>query len=67
MELKLDLKKLDDHYSALSDEIKLSGFHKFANFPREIRRYWSPGFGIPVALLETKGTPKVHEKPSAVN
>lgn len=33
MVLKVDLEKLDDHYSALPDEVKLSGFHKFANFP----------------------------------
>jgi hypothetical protein len=32
-ELKADLAKLDAHYSALPDEVKTSGFHKFAAHP----------------------------------
>ena len=32
-ELKADLAKLDAHYSALPDEVKTSGFHKFATHP----------------------------------
>jgi hypothetical protein len=32
-ELKADLAKLDAHYSALPDEVKISGFHKFATHP----------------------------------
>ena len=31
--LKADLRKLDEHYSALPDDVKKSGLHKFANFP----------------------------------
>jgi hypothetical protein len=33
MELKADLTKLDDHYGALPEDLKTSGFHKFANYP----------------------------------
>jgi hypothetical protein len=32
-ELKADLQKLDALYSALPDEVKASGFHKFAKYP----------------------------------
>lgn len=44
-DLKADLKKLDDHYSALPDEVKASGFHKFANLPPQdtsflVTRLW---------------------------
>ena len=34
-ELKADLQKLDAHYSALPDEVRNSGFHKFAKYPPE--------------------------------
>ena len=44
-ELKADLQKLDAHYSALPDEVRNSGFHKFAKYPPEdtsflVTRLW---------------------------
>jgi hypothetical protein len=33
LELKADLRKLDDHYSALPEEVKLRGLHDFAASP----------------------------------
>jgi hypothetical protein len=44
-DLKADLHKLDDHYSALPDEVKSTGFHKFAACPPEdiaflVTRLW---------------------------
>jgi hypothetical protein len=32
-ELKADLRKLDEHYSALPEDVKSSGFHRFAKDP----------------------------------
>jgi hypothetical protein len=34
-ELKADLHKLDEYYSALSEEVKASGLHRFADYPPE--------------------------------
>jgi hypothetical protein len=44
-ELKADLRKLDDHYSALPEDIKRTGFHKFASAPPDdasflVTRLW---------------------------
>jgi hypothetical protein len=44
-DLKTDLRKLDDYYSELPDEVKTTGFHKFANYPPEdisflVTRLW---------------------------
>jgi hypothetical protein len=44
-DLKADLRKLDEHYSVLPDELKSSGFHKFAAYPPEddsflVTRLW---------------------------
>jgi hypothetical protein len=44
-ELKVDLHKLDEHYSALPEEVKASGLHKFADCPPEdtaflVTRLW---------------------------
>jgi len=44
-DLKADLRKLDDYYSALSEEEKRTGFHKFADCPPEdtaflVTRLW---------------------------
>jgi hypothetical protein len=44
-DLKADLRKLDDHYSALPDNVKKSGLHKFADCPPEdtaflVTRLW---------------------------
>jgi hypothetical protein len=36
-DLKADLRKLDEHYSALPEEVKRTGFHKFAARPRTRR------------------------------
>lgn len=38
-DLKADLRKLDDHYSALSDDVKQTGFHRFADCPPEDTSY----------------------------
>jgi hypothetical protein len=44
-DMKADLRKLDDHYSALPDDVKKSGLHKFADCPPEdtaflVTRLW---------------------------
>jgi hypothetical protein len=44
-ELKADLRKLDDHYSALPEEVKRRGLYKFAAFPPDdssflVTRLW---------------------------
>jgi hypothetical protein len=44
-DLKADLRKLDEHYSALPEEVKRTGFHKFAARPPEdtsflVTRLW---------------------------
>jgi hypothetical protein len=44
-DLKADLKTIDGHFSALPEDVKASGFHKFANYPPDdgsflVTRLW---------------------------
>jgi hypothetical protein len=61
-ELKTDLRKLDEHYSALPEEVKASGLHKFADCPPEdtaflVTRLWDTHLPAWRALKAQKKEP----------
>jgi len=65
-ELKADLLKLDNHYSALPVEVKRTGFHKFADCPPEdtsflVTRLWDKHLPDWRKLRAEKKTPE-HSK-----